>query len=121
MRRIAWQSSVVWGLICILIGLSLAIAYAITITIAGLVFIASSQPSATIAIAQGKALETLQWLIAGLSTIFALGIRGIINPPGSGGLPTAKPPNEPATIGLCSTGHFPSLAKPASGLKIQES
>jgi hypothetical protein len=28
---------------------------------------------------------------------------------------------EPTSVGLCSTGNFPSLAKPPSGFKIQES
>ena len=28
--------------------------------------------------------------------------------------------NEPGGMGLCSTGHFPSLAKPPSGPKIEE-
>lgn len=111
-RRIAWQSKVAWGLICISIGLSLTVAYATTTTAAGLVLATSSESSATITIAQGKALETLQWSITGLSTLFALGIYGTINPPSSGGPPAVGTPEAfPPPTGGMNAGSVLPLAQ----------
>jgi hypothetical protein len=68
------------------------VAYSTTITLTSLEFAPALPTEAAIRATRGLAIEVLQWLIFGLSTLFCLGVARVLRGGGSGSLAAGGQP-----------------------------